>query len=297
MAAKFKGMSSSFVVPPDPQVSFKGKNILITGGNTGIGLAAAVKFLNLSASKVIITTRNMDKGEAAKEQIRSQATRKDGCVDVWQLDMESYESIRLFAKKASTDLDHLDVVILSAGVAPRYFTKAVTGWELALQVNVLSTTLLGLLLLPKLRSSKTPNSIPILEIVAARIHESVKLTEAERASSNILSLFNAQTAETYQGWRQYSLSKLFLIYAVKGLAAKAISNGEPDVIVVSVCPGACKSDLQRDFDGGIATRMVKSIVGAVLLKTAEEGARTYVIGTTKGVEAHGRFMQNTDIRE
>jgi short-subunit dehydrogenase involved in D-alanine esterification of teichoic acids len=51
---------------PDPKTSFIGKNIIVTGGNTGIGLEAAVKFVNSDASKVIITTRDMGKGHAAK---------------------------------------------------------------------------------------------------------------------------------------------------------------------------------------------------------------------------------------
>lgn len=294
--AAYKGMRSSFVVPPDPSVSFKGKNVIITGGNTGLGLEAAIKFVNLDAEKVIITSRDLAKGSAAKAQINARTTKKEGCVEVWHLDMESYTSIRSFSKKASIELDHLDVVILNAGVAPRYFKKSLAGWESAIQINVLSTALIGLLLLPKLRTSKTLNSTPVLEIVAARVHESVTLTKEERASSNILSLFNILKTGGYQAVHQYAVSKLFLIYAMKGLAGMATSAGEPDVIVTAVCPGACKSDLQRDFQGSVMIKVARSIASVLLFKTAEEGSRTYLIGAAKGKEAHGRFMQNTDIR-
>lgn len=75
----------------------------------------------------------------------------------------------------------------------------------------------------------------------------------------------------------------------------AIGNkGEPDVIITAACPGACSSDLARDYDG--VFKIIKGVASALILKTTEEGARTYIIGVTKGKESHGRFIQNTEIR-
>ena len=50
-------------------MNLKGKTILITGGSAGIGLEAAKQFLEIGA-KVIITGRNQDKLDAAKNLYR-----------------------------------------------------------------------------------------------------------------------------------------------------------------------------------------------------------------------------------
>jgi hypothetical protein len=38
------------------------------------------------------------------------------------------------------------------------------------------------------------------------------------------------------------------------------------------------------------------VAGAIILKTAEEGARTYIVGVTKGKESLENFIQNDEIR-
>jgi NAD(P)-dependent dehydrogenase (short-subunit alcohol dehydrogenase family) len=288
------GILNSYSAPPNPEVSFEDKNVIVTGGNTGIGLEAAIKFVNSGAAKVIITTRDLEKGRHAKAQI-SQRTNKGDSVEVWQLDMNSYSSIQAFCDKASSKLDHLDIVVLNAAIAPRHFAKSPTGWESAIQINLLSTVLLALMLLPKLRSSKTPGSNPRLEVVAARAHESVKLSPEQRNSANILESFSVDKTEDFKALRQYTSSKLLLMFAVQELAEMAMGkNGDPDVIVAAVCPGACASDLSRDYDG--VFKIIKGVAAALILKTTEEGARTYIIGVSKGKESHGRFIQNSEIR-
>lgn len=114
-----RGIFNSYAAPPSPEVSFQDKNIIVTGGNTGLGLEAAVKFVNSGATRVIITTRDMEKGLAAKAWI-SERTSKGDSVEVWQLDMNSYDSIRSFCEKASSELNRLDVVVLNAAIAPRH---------------------------------------------------------------------------------------------------------------------------------------------------------------------------------
>jgi hypothetical protein len=49
----------------DPQSSFAGRNVLITGANTGFGFEAAVKTARLGASQVVLGVRDLRKGERA----------------------------------------------------------------------------------------------------------------------------------------------------------------------------------------------------------------------------------------
>lgn len=100
------------------------------------------KLVKLGASKVIIAVRGLAKGIAAKEHIE-QVTGIAGVLDVFELDMLDYTSIRAFSKKVNS-LKKLDVGILNAGIGAPGYAQSKYGWEKILQVNVISTTFLAL---------------------------------------------------------------------------------------------------------------------------------------------------------
>ena len=147
MPRLFYFLRQKWVPPEDPEVSFKAKNVIVTDANTGLGFETAAKFVALGASQVILSVRDITKGDHAKLVIEQRTGKKDQ-VKVWQLDMNSYDSIRNFTKRASS-LDHIDVAVLNAGVYKVTYEESRYGWEETLQVNVLSTALIGLLLLQK----------------------------------------------------------------------------------------------------------------------------------------------------
>lgn len=85
----------------------------MTGSNVGLGLEAARHFVRLGAEKVILAVRSIEKGEDAKKNIE-QSEKSSGVVEVWQLDLSSYESVKQFAKRAD-GLKRIDAVVENAG--------------------------------------------------------------------------------------------------------------------------------------------------------------------------------------
>ena len=98
-----------------PPGSFKDQNVLITGGNSGLGLATAVQFINLGVSTVIITTRDATKGEAAKASIEAK-THTTGKVKVMELNMSTFASVKAFADTVKQEVNSIDYVLLNAGL-------------------------------------------------------------------------------------------------------------------------------------------------------------------------------------
>jgi len=93
-------------------------------------------------------------------------------VEVWQVDLSSYESVKQFCSRAQT-LEQLDVVTENAGLATPHYQE-INGMESTIMVNVISTFLMALLLLPKLRADAIKfNVVPRLTIVASDAHEQV----------------------------------------------------------------------------------------------------------------------------
>ena len=271
--------------PNDVHTSFAGKNIIVTGSNVGLGFEAAVKFVALGGSKVILGVRNVEKGQHAQKQIEKR-TGKTGVTEVWQVDMGDYESIKAFAKKADT-LDHLDIAVLNAGVYSTTYEQSKYGWEWTFQINTLSTVLLGLLLLPKLYASKEVSiDKPILEIVGSSRHVVAEIEPDQDASENLLERFNHK--EDFTGSRQYQMSKLFVQYAMRKIAKLAVDK----VTVLSVCPGPCKSELPRAYKSNPIVAILINIIFFLFLRTTEQGSRTLVSGTIQGEKIHGGFWKD-----
>ncbi len=152
----------------------------------GLGLEAARHFVRLNAKKVILAVRNLEKGEAAKKSIEETTGRKN-VVDVWHLDLQSYDSVKKFVKRAET-LQRLDVVVENAGILAWEFHLAEDN-EATITINVVSTMLMALLILPKLRESATKFGItPHLCIVSSEVHFFTSLPE--RKSENIFQKLN-----------------------------------------------------------------------------------------------------------
>ncbi|MCJ1476689.1 hypothetical protein MMC13_005357 [Lambiella insularis] len=192
--------------PADPTSSFAGKTVLLTGGTAGLGFEAAVKFLSLGATTLIVGARNPEKAKQAKEAIESRAHRP-GAVRIWELDMISFSSVKAFAERVNREVVHLDVALLNAGLVQRTYQKSPAGWETTLQVNLLSTVLLALLLIPKLKACGTDTNPTHLAITSSGSHKTVQ-SEQVQVKGDLLEHLNAE--DMFSRNRQYSTSKLLL---------------------------------------------------------------------------------------
>lgn len=88
---------------------FTNKNILVTGGNSGIGLATARAFA-AEGGRVAITGRNADTLQTAR------ATLGDGSVAIVS-DAGSLSDIDALTERLRNDLGRLDAVFVNAGIA------------------------------------------------------------------------------------------------------------------------------------------------------------------------------------
>jgi NAD(P)-dependent dehydrogenase (short-subunit alcohol dehydrogenase family) len=276
---------------PPASTDLSGKVAIVTGGSTGLGLQCCHYLLKLKLSHLIIAVRSPRKGEDAKSQLLEEYTQAK--IEVWELEMGSYESIQAFVKRTE-QLDRLDAAILNAGLVKADFElNAQTGHEEVLQINYLSTMLLAILLLPALKT-KSPAGLPgRLTIVGSGTaygaafpnrHEVPLLTSFDIKPEPYT--FNL-SAERY--WCSKLLGHLFMVK----LASYVQSE---DVVVNIVDPGLCKgSQLNRDTPGlaGIAMSIMKRFFG----RTLEAGASTYVDATfVKGEETHGSYVADWEIR-
>jgi NAD(P)-dependent dehydrogenase (short-subunit alcohol dehydrogenase family) len=286
----FRVFRNKWITPPkEVHEDYTGRNIIVTGATSGIGVEAVFKFAKLGAAKVIIAARDVKKGESTKSALEARLGRRDQ-LEVWELDMMSYDSVEAFANRAN-ELDHLDIAVLNAGTRRVQFIQSRYGWEEDIQVNTLSTTLLAILLVPKLKESKQHTAkIPILEFVNSGLHQNAVVATEVRQEVSVLDHYNKK--ENHKEGSQYSFSKVFLMYATKKLADE-ISSG--DVIITSICPGWVNTDLGRDhFFPGV--HILAFFLIFLFMRTPAVGANMVLSGTTQGERLHGRFWQHDKIQ-
>lgn len=90
-----------------------GKEVVVTGGNTGLGFKSSLEFARKGAN-VTIACRSIEKGQNAAEKILESVT--DATVQVLSLDLTDLESIRAFSVAFSSNRNSLDIVLANAGV-------------------------------------------------------------------------------------------------------------------------------------------------------------------------------------
>lgn len=107
-----------------PTTDFTGQTLIVTGGNAGLGREAVKLIAKLGAQRVILACRTVSKGEEARSYVLEQLGGKTKTeIQVWALDLASFESVKAFAQRAQ-GLERLDAVLENAGVWPDRFSSA-----------------------------------------------------------------------------------------------------------------------------------------------------------------------------
>ncbi|ORX39420.1 hypothetical protein BD324DRAFT_649495 [Kockovaella imperatae] len=266
-------------------IDLKGGTAIITGGTSGLGLEAGMQLLGLGLSTLIITSRTQSRGEVAAAKLRTKYPF--ATVEAWTLDMTSYESIDVFARKCDT-LPRIDYTILNVGFIDLKREEAPTGHEMMVQVNYYSTMYLTTLLVSILKNKRARQSRPpVLSVVGSDIHYSV---DADPEGSAAAFADNPKNA---MGFTQYGISKYYLLLSIIKLAEQIDSNE----LILSVCnPGTTK---QTDFVANtpLSFRIPLTIVRGLLGRKVAVGASCYLDAVlVHGQEAHGSFMSDWTIK-
>ncbi|KJZ75567.1 hypothetical protein HIM_05030 [Hirsutella minnesotensis 3608] len=309
---------------PYPNEDCTGRTVIVTGANVGKfpgshtskrRSRAARHFVRLNAGKVILACRSVDKGEAAVRDIEaSDPSGRRGVVDAWQLDLSSFDSVRAFAARAAA-LDRLDALVNNASVLTVAWATA-EDHELMVTVNVLSTFLLTVMLLPALRRTAAKfNIMPHVVIVSSDGAFLVRPPPFPRRSSTVnsdtrhqkLMLASFATAQTSfpekkadhilnrlkvnQNYTErYNTTKLLQLMLMRRLAAAIDASQKGRVVVNSLNPGFCNTQLFRSVPFPFNLFFAPAL--ALVARSPEMGSRTLMTAAFAGEDTHGQWMAN-----
>ena len=124
--------------------SQEGRLALVTGANSGLGLAT-IQALAARQATVILACRSSRKAEAAQQQLQDQGLSR---LELLELDLADLSSVQRAAESVRDRYGHLDLLINNAGVMAPPRRTTVQGHELQFGVNHLGHQALTQALLP-----------------------------------------------------------------------------------------------------------------------------------------------------
>ena len=132
------------------QDAVEGRTILITGGSSGIGAAAAKKIAE-AGGEVVLVARTQEKLEEVAAEIREDG----GTAHVYPCDLSDMDAIAAMADKVLADLGGVDVLINNAGRSIRRSLALsydrIHDYQRTMQLNYLGAVQLILKFIPGMR--------------------------------------------------------------------------------------------------------------------------------------------------
>ena len=202
--------------------SMKGKIVMITGANSGIGKAASQALAKMGAT-VVMVARNREKGEAAASDIIKES--QNSSVDLLIADLSSLESVRQLSTEFHSNYSKLHVLINNAGLFNQRRSVTTDGYENTFATNYLAPFLLTNLQMDILKSSAPSRIINVSSVGHYNGHVNFEDLNLEK---------------DYGGWKAYGQSKLALVLFTHELAKKLTGTG---VTVNSVHPGTVATNI------------------------------------------------------
>jgi retinol dehydrogenase 12 len=232
-------------------MKLEGKNVLVTGANTGIGRVTALQLAQQKAT-VILACRSQDKTRPVIDEI----TAAGGRAEYLPLDLADLASVRVAAETFLKRDEPLSVLVNNAGLAGAHgLTK--DGFEITFGTNHVGPYLFTRLLMPALERAGDARVVN----VASEGHYRAPGIDWDAVR---------KPTKTTTAFPEYCVSKLANVLFSAELARRSNSS----VRTYSLHPGAVASDVWREVPWGLRHFM------KLFMLSNEQGARTSVYCAT-----------------
>ncbi|MEP6665330.1 MAG: oxidoreductase, partial [Nocardioidaceae bacterium] len=227
-----------------------GTTVVVTGANSGLGLAAA-RALGSAGARVVLAVRDQAKGQAVAGDVGPTA-------EVRRLDLADLASVRDFAAAWQGDLD---ILINNAGVMAVPERRTEDGFEMQIGTNHLGHFALTNLLLPHIR-----DRVVTLSSFGHRIG-TIRLDDLNWEHRR------------YKRWAAYGQSKLAnLLFTLE--LERRLQRAGSSVRALAAHPGYASTNLQS-HTGSALQHAVMAASNRIIAQSEEMGALTPLYASTQ----------------
>ena len=251
----------------------KGKSVVITGANSGLGFFTSLAFAKKGA-RVIMACRNLEKGELARQNILKKKPEVEP--ELWELDLSSLLSVKTFAELFLASNEGPDLLINNAGLMAIPYLRTKEGFEMQFGVNYLGHFALTALLWQGM-SDKVGARVVNVSSLAHRFGK--------------MRFFDINWEQDYSKWGAYGMSKLSGLLFTMELARKLKESGS-DVTVAAAHPGYADTALQAKgmlMAGSKRKASFYSLANRLIAQSGEMGALPSLYAATADDVKQGSF--------
>ncbi|MDX1437601.1 MAG: SDR family oxidoreductase [Anaerolineales bacterium] len=245
----------------DPQLFEKdlsGSIYIVTGANSGVGLATTAQLVRQGA-RVVAGCRRVEAGKQALAGLDGAS----GPTEVMELDLGSLASVRRFAESFISAHARLDGLVNNAGVMHTPEGRTEDGFETQFGVNYLGHFLLTELLLDTLKSSAPARIVCVSSVYHVGSRDQVGEIDLEDLNFE---------RRPYDRELAYTQSKLVIVLQALDLSRRLEGTG---VSAFSVHPGWVRSNLVRHrAPAWVQNILMRPFSGLLGMMSSEEGAQT-----------------------
>jgi NAD(P)-dependent dehydrogenase (short-subunit alcohol dehydrogenase family) len=256
----------------------QGKVVVLTGGTSGIGEAAAIKLASMGARLVLVARDESRAGATLKrlQKVSPEATRESAQAPshtAHLADLSLVAEVRRVAREIATAEPRIDVLINNAGLICARRQVTAEGYELTFATNHLAYFVLTHGLLAPLLAS-TPTRIVN---TASDVHRGAKLD-----------FDDLQSQHAYSGFGAYAKSKLANVLFTNELARRLSGTG---VTANSLHPGVVASRFGLPREGQAGDPSSARFLSSHGI-SPEEGAETivYLASAADAAQASGQYF-------
>lgn len=271
--SKFKFESSTYEVLAD--VNLEGKNVVVTGGASGLGFETA-RALGSKGANVVLVGRNSEKLEMAKIQLMRFGQAK---VSTELMDLEDLDSVKVAAEILLSCYPKIDILVNNAGIMACPLARTKQGFESQFGTNHLAHFLFTCLLAPSLIAA---GEARVVNLSSSGHHEGAVNFEDP----------NYETTP-YDKWEAYGASKTANALFAVGFNARLESKG---VLSYGVHPGMIPTGLGRHL---VQEDLARFAAAPEPFKTEPQGAATSVWAATARelADKGGSFLENCQVAQ
>ena len=247
----------------------QGKVVVLTGGTSGIGEAAAVKLAKMGA-RLVLVARDPRRAEAALKRVQKMSPGT-AAHTAHLADLSLVAETRRVAREIAAAESCIDVLINNAGLICARRQVTAEGYELTFATNHLAYFVLTHGLLAPLLASAPARIVN----TASDVHRGTKLDFSD-----------LQSQRDYSGFRAYAKSKLANVLFTNELARRLSGSG---VTANSLHPGVVASRFGLPREGQEGDPSSARFLSAHGI-SPEEGAETIVYLAAGAAKANGQYF-------
>lgn len=220
------------------------KNILITGGSTGIGLALAKHYAALGC-RLFLLSRSMEKLTKAKQEVLAEGA---SLVEIFAVDVKSHQEIKEIITKIDVQFP-LDVIYANAGIS----AGTEGGKEDEAQVKILiETNILGMI---------------------NTLHAGIEVMKP-RNKGNIAVISSVASFFPMPSCPSYSATKAFVRTYAESLAI--LYSNTTNIKITTICPGYVKTPMTAVNKFPMPFLMTAEKAAKLIVNAVEKGKLQFI---------------------